>query len=301
MRVYEEVHRVLAARSFAVKDGNVAAAVEDFRNDCDKLGLKHPADVSHFVRYWGTFWKKHRHVRGKASSCGRKRKLSQEDAELLVADLMSWAKFGLKGPFQSLEQLKQVSPRAKAILEAANAATSTVISTLKEIEPKLAYKKLTVKQKLSKKQMQQRLLVAQKHVNVPRTMLHRVVWVDAKTMYMTIKTRCGWVRLDDEIPFETTRPASKKKPITLRYYIGVCARAGAVFLAFYTGTTGMPANRDPQHIYLVSSPHVQLRLLLGCCCCDGPLDCFPPACCTASPPPRQQPHHLKMLPPGCCC
>lgn len=301
MRVYTDVHRVLAARSFAVKDGNIAAAEADFRSDCEKLGLKLPSDMRHFLRYWGTFWQKHRHVRGNASSCGRKHELSHEDAELLVADLMRWAQFGLKGPFASLEQLKQYSSGAKGILEAASAATSTVIRRLKEIEPKLAYKKLTVKQKLSKRQRQERLRVAAKHLKVPGSMLHRVVWVDAKTMYMTIKTRCGWVRLDDEVPFETTYPASKKNPITLRYYIGVCAKAGAVFLAFYTGTTGMPANRNPRRIYLVSSPHVQLRLLLGCCCCNGPLDCFLPACAAASLTPRQQPDHLKLLGHGCFC
>jgi hypothetical protein len=256
MKEYEDQHRVLAASSFAAQNGNIAAAVRDFRIRCAALKLDSTEDDRHFVRNWGRFWAKHGHVMGNASNSGRKPKLGDKDAELLVADLMSWASFGLKGPFKSLADLKRRSPRAKAILKAADATNSTVIRTLQRIEPKLAYKKLTVKQKLSKKQMEARLRVALRHIQVRPTLLDRVVWVDAKTMYMTIKTRCGWVRLDDEVPFETTLPASKKNPTTLRYYIGVCGRAGAVFLTFYTGTTGMPANRDPHHVYLVSSPNV---------------------------------------------
>lgn len=273
---------MLAAAAFAVHKGNIAAAVRAFRNSCAAMDLQVPEDDRHFVQYWGAAYEKHGHVKGKAANCGRKPKLSDKDAELLIADLMNWASFGLTGPFKSLTQLKSKSPRAKAILQAADACTTTVISALKKIEPKLAYKKLTVKQRLSRKQKEARLRVALKHIKERDTLLDRVVWIDAKTMYMTIKTRCGWVRVDDEVPFETTRPGSKKKPITLRYYIGVCGRAGAVFLIFYTGTTGMPANRDPNHIYLVSSPHVQLRLLLGYCCCNGPLDRLAPAGATAS-------------------
>jgi hypothetical protein len=258
MPAYTVAHKVSAALSFRKFQPNIDAAVEDFTNSCSTLGLKLPKAPRHFVKVYGPSWDPETTCKGARHKCGRKRKISQESAELLVADLMNWAGFGLKGPFKSLKQLKQLSGRAKEILEAAKAAESTVIAALKRVEPKLAYKKLTVKQKLTKKQRAARVRVAQHHLTVDNKTLEVVVWVDAKTMYMTIKTRCGWVRVDDELPFETTRPGAKKNPITLRYYIGVCAKAGAVFLEFYTGTTGMPANRDPQHVYLVSSRHVQL-------------------------------------------
>jgi hypothetical protein len=262
MKVYQAEHRVLAARSYRTFLGIITEATKDFRISCKTLGLKPPQAASKFVRYWGQYWDENGHAEGDASNCGRKVKLSTEDAEVLVADLMNWAGFGLKGPFTSLRQLRKASPRADAILRAAAAATSTVIKALRNIEPMLAYKKLTVKQRLTYKQRGERVRVAELHMHETDKALECVVWIDAKTMYMTIKTRCGWIRLDDEVPFETTRPASKKDPIKLRYYIGVCARAGGVFLAFYTGTTGMPADRDPGIVYLVSSPNVQLRLLV---------------------------------------
>jgi hypothetical protein len=258
MPAYPVAHQVTAALSYKKFYPNIGAAVTDFTNSCENLGLKVPKAARKYIEAYGRSWDPNRICKGNRHKCGRKRKISEENAELLVADLMNWTKFGLKGPFKSLKQLQQLSGRAKEILEAANAAESTVIAALKRVEPKLAYKKLTVKQRLTKKQRTERVRVAQHHLTVDSKTLAFVVWVDAKTMYMTIKTRCGWVRVDDELPFETTRPGSKKKPITLRYYIGVCAKAGAVFLEFYTGTTGMPANRDPQHVYLVSSCHVQL-------------------------------------------
>lgn len=301
MKEYEQVHRVLAAHSFMLHDGSISAALKAFSISCTTLGIKPPRDPRSFVARWGRQWLANQHVSGTASNSGRKPKLSTQNAELLVADLMNWAGFDLAGPFSSLDELKQKSPRAKAILEAAKAATSTVIRHLKRIEPKLAYKKLTVKQKLTSKQKAARLRVAQHHVTVSDNTLSRVVFVDAKTMYMTIKKRCGWVRLDDELPFETIRPYSKKNPITLRYYIGVCGRAGGVFLTFYTGTTGMTADRHPSNPYLVRSASVQLRRLASYCCCNGTPDGCAPAAGAAAGLAWQQPHHLKVLVLGSSC
>jgi len=252
LRMYEDFQKMCAALSYNQNPNNMTAAVLDFRKHCKGLGLKVPADAHKFVKHWGQHWNQHGNLDGRTGNCGRKPALTQEDAELLVAEMMSWQKFGLTGPFVSLKQLQTTSPLAKAILDRAAATPSTIIRALKKIEPKLAYRKLTVKQKLSKQQRADRLRVATHHISVSDRVLECVVWIDAKTMYMTIKTRCGWIRVDDGTPFETTRPASKKNPITLRYYIGVCARAGAVFLMFYTGTTGMKADRDPTCVWLVS-------------------------------------------------
>jgi hypothetical protein len=301
MPSYTIAHKVTAALSFRKFNGSTPAAVKDFTNSCETLGLNVPLAPKKYLEAYGPGWDPNTTCKGRRGKCGRKRKISQENAELLVADLMNWAGFNLKGPFKSLKQLKKLSGRAKGILEAAKAADSTVIAALKRVEPKLAYKKLTVKQRLTKKQRAARLRVAQHHLTVDNKDLEVVVWVDAKTMYMTIKTRCGWVRVDDELPFETTRPGSKKKPITLRYYIGVCAKAGAVFMEFYTGTTGMAANRDPQHVYLVSSCHVQLALapLLGLLQCL--IDCCTPASGTACCLIRKQPDHLISLLHSCIC
>lgn len=98
-----------------------------------------------------------------------------------------------------------------------------------------------------------------------------VVWIDAKTMHMSITNRKGWVLLGSEDVFETTHPASKKKPIVLKYYIAVNYRLGKVGLRFYTGTTGMKADRDPSRPYLVSYPWCSLAGSLACICCSTSL------------------------------
>lgn len=166
MKVYADFHRVMAAVSFMRAKGEINAALADFTASCAATSKKLPKDARAFVLRWGQYYKNNNHVMGDAASSGRKPKLSKEDATLLVADIMNWAKFGLKGPFSSIGQLKKSSPKAKEILEEAAAAPCTIIKALKKIEPKLAYKKLTVKQKLTRKQRIERVRVAEHHVQV---------------------------------------------------------------------------------------------------------------------------------------
>lgn len=301
MKEYEHNHRVLAASSYQHAKGNIGAALADFTTRCKELELQVPQDPRKFVKKWGQYWEKHKHVKGNASNSGRKPLLNKQQATTLVDNLLSWSKFDLKAPFQGVRQLRQVSPQARSILQAVEAARSTIIRAMKNIKPTLAYKKLSVKQKLTKKQREARVRVATHHITVSDKTLECVVWVDAKTMYMTISTRWGWVCTDEELPLEVNRPASKKNPITLKYYIGVCARAGAVFLTFYTGTTEMPANRDPRRVYLVSLGLVQLGFLASTCISHSPLYCRPPTLFTASTSARQQPQHMQLLLVGTCC
>lgn len=84
-------------------------------------------------------------------------------------------------------------------------------------------------------------------------MRERVIFIDAKTMYMKVGSRFGWVDRTVEDTFSTPFSASLKNPMALKYYIAVNYRIGKVLLVFYTGTTGMPANRDPANPYLVSN------------------------------------------------
>jgi hypothetical protein len=98
MKDFEHHHRVLAAVSYMEFSDNINATVKVFSKDCNTLGLKALADPSKFVQHRGQEWQKHGTVVGRASRSGRKPKLSDDNAALLVADMMSWAKFGLKAP-----------------------------------------------------------------------------------------------------------------------------------------------------------------------------------------------------------
>lgn len=200
---------------------------------------------------------------------GRKPKISKQAARTLVAELEKWPQFNRTAPFESLRELQLTSPKARAILEATAASHSTIVRGMKKVEPELQYRHLCVKQKLTSKQREERVRVAEEHLAESDSKLETVVFIDAKTMYMHISSVHGWVISSQEVPYEATRPKSKQKPITLKYYIAVCGRAGGVLMQFYTGTTGMPANRDPNHVYLVSQPLRSLASIPAWACCNA--------------------------------
>ncbi|WIA23048.1 hypothetical protein OEZ86_009963 [Tetradesmus obliquus] len=94
------------------------------------------------------------------------------------------------------------------------------------------------------------MTTAQSHLQVPDSELECVIWIDAKTMYMVVNSKYGWAMAGDEDTYETAFPPTLKNPMKLKYYIAVNYRLGALLLVFYTGTTGMPADRDPNRVYL---------------------------------------------------
>lgn len=249
---YDMVHRALAALAYKKNSNNISRAAAAFTADCKEMGLKAPQDTRAYVTNWGLAWQHFGSIEGTAHNSGRKPKLSTEDAELLAHELLSWPKAGLKGPYRSIKELKKHSSTAREVIERAGIKEKAIIRAVRKVEPRFTYKLLTVKPKLTAMHKAKRLAVALQHLTAPASKLQRVVWIDAKVMYLTIKTRRGWVLVDEELPFETTRPASKKKPLQLRYYIAVNHKAGAACIKFITGTTGKAAVSSTGEPYMVS-------------------------------------------------
>lgn len=248
MLEYGEGHRTLAASCWKEAKGDQKAATADFTNRAQNLGMKVPAAASKFVSKWGQCWDSNGNCDGEASNSGRKRKLADKEALQVVEDLKNWRQFEVAGPFSSIRQLLKTSTRSREILQAAEASASTVTRMISKVAPELAYEKLDIKQKMTAAQTQARYSTADKHQHIPVEKLGLVVWIDAKLICCTIRNRKGWVVHTEKVPFETSRPPGKKNQMQLRYYVGVCARAGKVFLKFVTGTTGF----KPQRTYRVS-------------------------------------------------
>lgn len=222
------------------------------------MGLEPPRDVASFVQRWGKQWQEHKSINGSASSSGRYRLISDAQAKACLDVLLNWRQDGLAGPYRSIQALVTSSPVARGILQRSGAGTRTLSRAMKRICPTLSFKKLTIKAKLSERNKEQRVAVCQRHMTVADSTLETVLWIDAKTMYMNITHRYGWVDSSKDDVYETKRTSSSKANIIkLKYYIAVNARLGAVKLVFYTGTTGMPAARDGK-TYLVRSTNVQL-------------------------------------------
>ncbi len=83
-----------------------------------------------------------------------------------------------------------------------------------------------------------------------------MVWVDAKTLYVNIKNRYGWIDKASTTPGEHVlehKLAGKSSSSTcqVKYYAAVNAKVGTIGLYFITGTTGMSAQRDGLN-YMVS-------------------------------------------------
>lgn len=276
MRYQERYKRVLAVSSYKASNGSPKAAATAFETQCKRMKLDVPGDAPGYCTRWDKYYNDKGHVEGDSQNSGRKPKISKDAAAQLVADLKNWTDFGLKGPFSSIRQLQQTSPTARAILQEADAAISTIIRAVQACEPRMQYELLVYKQRLTAWQQSARQRIAEHHITISDKQLELVVWIDAKTMYMLLKNRHGWVVHGEAVPIPTTRPVGKKNPITLKYYIGVCGRTGAVFLRFYTGTTGMAADRNPSRPYLVSSCHVQLPCLIVDSCSQCLLNaCLP--------------------------
>lgn len=252
MRVFKVHHRTLAASCYAGHGGNIIAATREFVKKLMEMGLKVPRDPDGFVRYWGCNWLMLASVAGKASNSGRRRKLSDPQLAQLLDIIVNWRREGRTGPYRCMKEVKQYSQLARSIIAAADCSTNTLRRRLKQYCPSLVYKKLWVKPKLTSKHKDARYDTCCILLAHDDNTLEKVVWIDAKTMHMTITNRKGWVLLGSEDIFETIHPPSKKKPIVLKYYIAVNHRIGKVGLIFYTGTTGMKADRDPSNPYLVS-------------------------------------------------
>lgn len=260
MKLYAANHRTLAASCFSSHDGNIMLATKDFAIKLLEMGLKLPKCPAGFVRYWGRRWLLLASVAGDGSNSGRRRKLTDAQLEQLLDLIMHWRRDGKTGPYRSMKELKMSSQLARDIIAAADCSSDTLRRRLTEYCPGLVYRKLWIKQKLTAQRKQARFDACCELLELPEKDPELVVWLDAKTMYMTISNRKGWVLLGEEDTFETNYPAGKKQPIVLKYYAAVNYRVGKVGLIFYTGTTGMKADRDPNRTYMVSSVLEELAL-----------------------------------------
>jgi hypothetical protein len=300
MRVYDDA-RHHAASAWIATNGDIPSAVDMFTKTLHDLGMKLPLAPASFVRYWGEPWPKVKSVAGRASRSGRPRLVTDKQAKRCVDVVLQWREDGLSGPYKSIRHLINTSTYVKGLVEANSASPRTLARAMQRVCPTLSYKKLVVKAKLTAKHKEDRVAVCKQHLEASDDTLETVVWVDAKTMLMNITHRYGWVDCLKEDVFETTRASTRKSNIIkLKYYIAVNARLGPVMLAFYTGTTGMPAERDGV-TYLVSSTNVQLRAMVVLLFMHCLLDGLSPAPAAALLRSRYQPHHTEasLLSSGC--
>ncbi|WIA15080.1 hypothetical protein OEZ85_001778 [Tetradesmus obliquus] len=242
------MHRPLAAEAYVAKKGDIPTATAEFLTRCQNLEIKAPRDAASFVERWGQRWVEDGSIEGHGSNSGRKRMLSSDDGQLVVGYLKKGRADADGGVYGSIRELRQECPEVDEMLQARGASDSTVERAVHYECPEMVYGDLVVKPKYTCKQLNDRYSTAAGHLETFTTSFRvgqRVIWIDAKTMPMHVNSKKGWFIPSEKDTFETTLPTNLKQPLVLKYYIAVNYLLGALELVFYTGTTGMPADRNP--------------------------------------------------------
>jgi hypothetical protein len=262
---------VLAALAWVCSNGSLAKAGRLLTEYCEKLGLTVPANPSNFVSYWRGRLTATGEVASHAGNAGRPLSLSPQMVESAYQGIIGWRAAGRRRPYASKLDCEQQCPEVRKVLSDSGVTMDTLIRRITAVHPKFAFKKLRTRWHLSDANKLQRADICQRLLQSFRQYLHRVVFVDAKTIWMWEEEICGWV--DTSVPnsCQGIRPAySHGKIIRLKYYAAVHSTLGPVWIRFYTGTTGMTYNHDGHNFQVGScskqlwqalSLHVRHRLL----------------------------------------
>lgn len=310
MKEFADMHRPLAAEAYVAKKGVIPTATAEFLTRCQNLEIKAPRDAASFVERWGQRWVEDGSIEGHGSNSGRKRMLSLDDGQLVVGYLKKGRADADGGVYGSIRELRQECPEVDEMLQARGASDSTVERAVHYECPEMVFGDLVVKPKYTCKQLNDRYSTAAGHLETFTTSFRvgqRVIWIDAKTMPMQVNSKKGWFIPSEKDTFETTLPTNLKQPLVLKYYIAVNYLLGALELVFYTGTTGMPADRNPGAPYKVSSAMELHRLVLialylhvAHCALDGPAPLLPPVGLSVRSL-HPEPHHTVTCCLGCSC
>lgn len=222
------------------------AAKAESRTICNRNGYPVPVNLPAQIRKW--YWRAK--TEGAADThyhrAGHPQKISQQQVQFCLDELLAWKRHGRINPYPSIEVLAASRPAVQQVLDSTGIMAGTLIRRMKQLRPGLKRVKLRAMKKLTPKVKENRLKRCRELVEYEDAQLMRTVFIDAKSMPMLVSSEWGWVDSHDaEAMLVLQRAQTRKaKSIMLNYYIAVCGLAGAVLLYFYTGTTGVGPTRE---------------------------------------------------------
>lgn len=252
-----------AILAFSLAAGDLGAAVPEFLRFCNQVGVNPPRNARQFIQLWAGRHNKRGQIDRHSTRAGRHEKLTEAMVVQAYKGITGWAEAGRKRPYESVRDIERQCPAVRAVLRDSKATMNTLMQRLKEKYPKLQYKEMKVKWRLTDDNKLARYWVCEELLDRFKHLLHRVVFVDAKTVMVCQGTIKGWV--DTSLPnfCEGIKPAMYKgKILRLKYYAAVHATLGPVLMKCYTGTSGMPGKRGNKH-YQVGSGNKQAWLPLS--------------------------------------
>ena len=277
------------------------AAAADARKTCNLQNYPVPKNLPRDIRKWYLRTKHEGAPNTHYHLAGHPQKLSQQQVQLCLDELLAWKRHGRADPYPSIEVLAQLRPAVQQVLDATGVTEQTLIRRMKDLRPGLKRVKLRAMKQLTPKVKENRLKRCRELVEYTDAQLMRVVYIDAKSMPMLVSGEWGWVDTrDEEATLVLKRAQTRKaKSIMLNYYIAVCGLAGAVLLYFYTGTTGLGPTREDADF----KASVTAGSGGGGPSCNNMLHCLPqdtpPPVSTAALITRNQPTHSEAG--GACC
>lgn len=245
----KEQVRALAGAAWLSGGRKMKEALPIFKESVQQAGLPLPKAPEKAIRKWGKQMEEKGHVRAAHHKAGRKSKLSSDQVATLVHELLGWRKAGMTAPYASIHRFCVDNPTAKKIKAKTGVCTETIRRQLHAQLPRLSRVLLKVKAKLTEAHKSARVNACKRLLRVPLKELEWVVWVDAKTLYVNLNHRYGWIDKasatpEDHVLQHHLAGKSSRSTCQVKYYAAVNAKVGTIGLYFITGTTGMPANRD---------------------------------------------------------
>jgi transposase len=242
---WNEVHHILA-NSWDGDEAHMGAAKAEVKTICKRHTYHVPKNLPAMIKKW--YWRLK--TEGAAAThynlAGRPVKITQQQVQFCLDELMVWRQHGRSDPYPSIEVLVASRPAVQQVLDESGVTEDTLIKRMKQLRPGLKRVMLRAYKKPTEKVRANRLKRSEELVRYTDARLERLVYIDAKAMPMLVSSTYGWVDTnDEEVMLELQRAQTRKaKSIMLNYYIAVCGLAGAVMLYFYTGTTGLGPTRD---------------------------------------------------------
>jgi hypothetical protein len=238
--------RHILANSWDGDEAHMQAAKDEVRTICNRHSYPVPKNLPAQIRKWYMRAKTEGAVNTHYHLAGHPEKISQEQVQFCLDELLGYKSHGRADPYPSIEVLAESRPAVQQVLDDTGINMKTLVDRMKQLCPGLRRVRLRAMKQLTPKVKENRLKRCRELVRYTDAELQRIVWVDSKSMPMLVSNEWGWLDTHSEEATLVLKRAQtrKAKSIMLNYYIAVCGLAGAVLLYYYTGTTGLGPTRE---------------------------------------------------------
>lgn len=242
---WPDSYKALAGWVWRAAHGRLSSAVRAFRNQVAAAKMELPRDVAQYVAIWGPRLRDDGTIASCASNSGAKRKLTNRQVDTCFEEAIAWHTRPCERPYGSMQELVEENQVVRGIVQAAGCSAALLFQRMKERHPSFGYRLVAKMDILTPQHKQQRLAACKQMLRMTLRQLQLVIWIDAKSMILTVEKQRAWVDIRDrDFVYRMRPPQAGNQIINLKYYIAVSPLLGPLWLRFYTGTTGMTANRD---------------------------------------------------------